>query len=372
MAELTIPTGIESIMRVPTASETPVASNNSIDAKYLENSWNPPVQNSANIGLSQSEIPQIPEVNLTPSLGPPSSTTGFNQFNVVGNISSATQNELNFVKENNQTAKTAMDLPSAVADLREKQGFNPKVEKAFIDTWETNQKITALCSINEYKKRGCMVQTLTMNHDLKTVNVELQRIRRAIDIEASVSSYRSMLLGMVVLIEIGNNWSRKKLNFDGWSKSFKQNDLPKCELLIFQIVEQTKVLAGPKLLLLQVICGSAFFFHFSKGMGEELGKVVGKPMSEAIMSKFRKDPTQFINFFAGGKNNKAKGYSDDILPPLPRDTPIPAASVNTPPLPEKEIMNVEAVSVISDSTMNNITGKRRGRPKKKNNIQVEI
>ena len=312
---LRMPEGIESIMRKPSPVEQ---SSNApfIDNKYLQNSF------QQQQSISSVDLPRIPDIPLGPhaNLGP----VGNNHFNVSGNIPTASTilqgastADLNSVNSASRAAAGGFDaniptLPEAVASFRKTEGYSPKTEGHFISKWETNQKIKALCSIATYKKKGVLVQTMSINDSLADINVELTRVRRSIEVEASVAGYKSCLMAGVVLIEMGNKFSRRKLNLDKWSQSFQKYDMPRCELLLYQICERQKELAGPGQLLFLTVVGSAFFFHFSKGMGEQLGKVLGQKVGNSVMDAFTKDPAKFVDFLSGQNTQKKPSPQDEI------------------------------------------------------------
>jgi hypothetical protein len=389
--EGSFPTGIESIMRKPDSQTQESEKKEFLDAKYLENSFQSPTGNPVSLpqlpvaspGIGQ--MPALPaniEVSneIAPETGPSeTSNLGTSRLSPHANLHSATTEDLQKVSEATSAAYAATNainkdtsLPEAIAEFRKQHGFNPKSEAAFINRFEMNEKIRCLTTIQEYKKRGVTVQPLTVSNSLLDIKTELERIRRSVEIDASVTSYKSMLMFFVVGVEMANKFSRRKLNLDNWSQSFSKYDMPKCELLLFQIAEQEKQLMGPKSLLVFTVLGSAFFYHFSQGVSTELGRVFGNKMAGNIMDSFSKNPTAFMNFFSGNNGDNKNNKPDQAtaqervsivnnsnknmnfnVPGIPtKDT---AENVHVETKPKRPIRNpnIEIASLISDTNENN-------------------
>ncbi len=394
------PPGIESIMRKPDSQVQESEKRSFLDSKYLENSF----QSSSSSGGNPVSLPQLPsssaasatvgqmpglpmnvEVSndIAPQTGPsPATNLGSSRISPHANLHSATTEDLQNVTEATNAAYIATNainkdtsLPQAIAEFRKQHGFNPKGEAAFINRFEMNEKIRCLTTIQEYKKRNVTVQSLTVSNSLLDIKTELERIRRSVEIDASVTSYKSMLMFFVVGCEMANKFSRRKLNLDNWSQSFSKYDMPKCELLLFQIAEQEKQLMGPKSLLVFTVLGSAFFFHFSQGVSTELGRVFGNKMAGNIMESFSKNPTAFMSFFSGSggggssndnnnnsKNNQATAQervsifnnsnknmnfnNNNNTNTMPD---IPTSENETKPKRSVHVANIEVASLISDT-----------------------
>ena len=395
------PTGIESIMRKPDSQTQESEKKSFLDSKYLENSFQSPTGNPISLPQLPTTIPigQMPALpmnievsnDISPETGPnATSNLGSSRLSPHANLHSATTQDLQSVTEATNAAYVATNainkdtsLPQAIAEFRKQHGFNPKSEAAFINRFEMNEKIRCLTTIQEYKKRGVTVQALTVSNSLLDIKTELERIRRSVEIDASVTSYKSMLMFFVVGCEMANKFSRKKLNLDNWSQSFSKYDMPKCELLLFQIAEQEKQLMGPKSLLVFTVLGSAFFFHFSQGVSTELGRVFGNKMAGNIMDSFSKNPTAFMNFFSGSGNNNNSNNNNtknnnnpataqervsivnnsnknmnfntnnNNIPAIPTSDNVQNVQVETKPKRPIHVPNIEIASLISDTNENN-------------------
>jgi len=367
--ELPFPDAVDTIMRQTDSSTQEETKNNILQTKYLENTFQNHLSGPPSVAVPVGVSPTLPmptsnellDKSLTNPIGQGTTIPISNPHEF---LHSATTADLQSVTNATQAANTTSantvlnsdtTLPEAIVQFRKENGYNPKAEAAFVNRFEMNEKIRILTTIQEYKKRGQSVQPLTVNNTLLDLKTELERVRRVVEIDASVTSYKSMLMFFVVGAETLNKFSRKKLNLDRWSESFQKYDLPKCELLLFQIAEQEKTLMGPKSLLFFTVFGSAFFFHFSQGMSTELGKIFGTQVAGNIMDAFAKNPTKFMDFFSGNNNNTTSSGADstkataqervvNISDPLHQKNIDPSEINNkkfSPP-------NIEVASVISE------------------------
>ena len=183
----------------------------------------------------------------------------------------------------------------------------------FVSRHELTEKIKIITTLQEYKERGTSVQSLTINDSLEDLNIELERVRRFVQIHGTVDSYKTGLILFVNIVELVNKFSRRHFHLDNWGQHFINYDLQKSENYIFMMVEENKKVFSPATMLLGTLLGSAAFYHFThtitQKVGEKVGDVFGTELASTLISHFTKNPDALSNILGGfgvgggGSNN---------------------------------------------------------------------
>jgi hypothetical protein len=191
----------------------------------------------------------------------------------------------------------------------------------FVSRHELTEKIKIITTLQEYKERGTSVQNLTINDSIDDLTIELERVRRFVQIHGTVDSYKTGLILFVNVVELVNKFSRRHFHLDDWGEHFINYDLQKSENYIFMMVEENKRVFSPVTMLIGTILGSAAFYHFTntitKKVGNKLGDVFGNELASTLIKYFTKNPDALSNIVSGvgfgggggggGNNNKNGG-----------------------------------------------------------------
>ena len=172
----------------------------------------------------------------------------------------------------------------------------------YVSRHELTEKIKIITTLQEYKERGTSVQNLTINDSLEDLNIELERVRRFVQIHGTVDSYKTGLILFVNIVELVNKFSRRHFHLDNWGQHFINYDLQKSENYIFMMVEENKKVFSPATMLIGTILGSAAFYHFThtitQKVGEKVGDVFGTELASTLISHFTKNPDALSNILA--------------------------------------------------------------------------
>ena len=145
----------------------------------------------------------------------------------------------------------------------------------YVSRHELTEKIKIITTLQEYKERGTSVQNLTINDSLEDLNIELERVRRFVQIHGTVDSYKTGLILFVNIVELVNKFSRRHFHLDNWGQHFINYDLQKSENYIFMMVEENKKVFSPATMLIGTILGSAAFYHFTIPLHKRLARRSG-------------------------------------------------------------------------------------------------
>jgi hypothetical protein len=192
----------------------------------------------------------------------------------------------------------------------------------YVSKHELTEKIKIITTLQEYKDRGTAVQNLTINDSLEDLNVELERVRRFVQIHGTVDSYKTMLMLFVNIVELVNNFSRRRFHLKDWGQHFINYDLQKAENYIFMMVEENKRVMSPAAMLIFTVVGSAAFHHFthvvSEKVGEKMGSVFGNELASTLIKHFTKNPDALSNIMSGvgfGGPPSNNGNNNSKFPP---------------------------------------------------------
>lgn len=132
------------------------------------------------------------------------------------------------------------------------------------------------------------MRQFTPYSDIRDMRAELSRIRTELELERSVKFQRKILMGIVSVLEWGNNkFDPFDLELDGWSEQMHQSVETTAEYdgvfeeLYFKY--RNKVSAPPEVRLLLMVGGSAMMFHMTKYMMKSYLPAVNPQMVETMM-----------------------------------------------------------------------------------------
>ena len=132
-----------------------------------------------------------------------------------------------------------------------------------------NAKRELLYQFTRLEKKGVRVpKHYTMTSDLDEMRADFDRLRRDVEVDASVRFQRRMLMACVSGIEFLNNrFDPFDVHLDGWSENV-QDGINEYDDVFEELHEKYrgKMKMAPELRLLMTLGGSAVWFHMSHSM----------------------------------------------------------------------------------------------------------
>lgn len=138
-------------------------------------------------------------------------------------------------------------------------------------TYEEQQqrKIEILDGFDKLRRRGVNVRRdFNMNDELDDMEFEYNRLKKQMEVEASIKFQRKMLMAFVTGVEyLNNRYDPFDLTLDGWSESVME-DVHNYDTIFEELHDKykTKVQMAPELKLLFAVGGSAFMFHLTNSL----------------------------------------------------------------------------------------------------------
>ena len=124
--------------------------------------------------------------------------------------------QLHTVPSNNNSNLQPIADPATMAEELPQPAYRNVNDQAtgatttkYVSRHELTEKIKIITTLQEYKERGTSVQNLTINDSLEDLNIELERVRRFVQIHGTVDSYKTGLILFVNIVELVNKFSRR-------------------------------------------------------------------------------------------------------------------------------------------------------------------
>ena len=168
-----------------------------------------------------------------------------------------------------------------------------------------NEKKEILYQFERMEKKGIRVpKRFSMANSLEEMQVEMERLKRDKEVDASVQFQRKMLMAFVTGVEFMNTkFDPFDIKLDGWSENVHEsvNDYDD----IFEELHdkyKSKSKMAPELKLLFTLGGSAFMFHLTKTMF--------KTSLPGVDEVFKQNPDLMKQFAGATANTMAGGGKD--------------------------------------------------------------
>lgn len=135
-------------------------------------------------------------------------------------------------------------------------------------TYEEKQRMKqeALMDLRKYADQGIPVNgQFTMASDLEDILFERNRIKRQLEVQAAIKSYRKYLMIFVTIVEyLNDRFDPLGLQLNGWSEAVMQ-DLNSYDEIFEELHDKykTKVKLPPEIRLIIALGTSAFMFHLT-------------------------------------------------------------------------------------------------------------
>lgn len=157
----------------------------------------------------------------------------------------------------------------AFSEVSESEGgFNTK-QPQYSGEDILNMKREILYQLNRLEKRGVSIpRKFTLSSSLEEMKTEYERLKRDMEVDASIRFQKKMLMAAVSGIEFLNDkFDPFDVHLNGWSESFGENIEDYSD--VFEELHDKykgKAKMAPELRLLFGVGGSAVFFHLSQSM----------------------------------------------------------------------------------------------------------
>ena len=133
---------------------------------------------------------------------------------------------------------------------------------------DKEKKRKYLEGLDKFRRRGMNVKHFDSTAPLEEIEMEYNRHKRAVDVEASIQFSRKMLMACVTGLEYLNaRFDPLGLALDGWSESVIE-DIHNYDDVFERLYDKyhTSVQMAPEFELLLMVAGSAFMFHLTNSM----------------------------------------------------------------------------------------------------------
>jgi hypothetical protein len=243
-----------------------------------------------------------------------------------------------------------------------------------------NEKKDLLYQFERMEKKGIRLpKRFTLGNSLEEMKLEMERVKRDREVDASIQFQRKMMMACVTGIEFMNTrFDPFDVKLDGWSENVHDgiNDYDE----IFEELHEkykSKSKMAPELKLLMTLGGSAFMFHLTKtmfksslpGMDEvfkQNPELLKQFAGATAQTMAQKDNTGMAGLFSGmfGGRGGGGGNNGAIPPhsePIPNSANGPMNRMNVsggpnPPQPSNGLHNrMKGPSNIND-IMNELDG----------------
>lgn len=173
-----------------------------------------------------------------------------------------------------------------------------------------DKKREMLYQFTRLEKKGVSLpKKYSMSSSLEEMKAELDRIKRDVEVDASVRFQRRMLMACVSGLEFMNHrFDPISAHLDGWSESV-QESIGDYDDIFEELWDKyhSKVKMAPELRLMISLGGSAVFFHISHSMFKTM---------PGVDQVFRQNPELKKQFVSAtmktmNQNNSAGGAADD-------------------------------------------------------------
>lgn len=149
-------------------------------------------------------------------------------------------------------------------------GMNPVAAAPMMSAEEVlNTKREMLYQFNRLEKKGvALPRKFSLSSSLEEMKAEYERLKRDMEIDASVRFQRRMLMACVSGVEFLNHkFDPFSVQLDGWSETVQEN-INDYDDVFEELWDKyhTKVKMAPELRLMFMLGGSAVWFHISHSM----------------------------------------------------------------------------------------------------------
>lgn len=241
--------------------------------------------------VSDTAIQEVVGRSSTPSVGSDMGD-GDDHPRAPPSATSVGTSPLGSVSGSGSPANSVGSAPKRRAAPRAKAAGKPKFASVLAE------KHDLLFRMNRMATRGGkQSRTMSVSDTLDELRAECERMQRELDTEKSVKFQRSLMTSFATGVEFVNaKWNIAGLRLDGWSEHLQQ-DIGSYDEVFEELHAKysTKSVMPPELKLLMMIASSAFMFHMSKSMFNQM------PGMEDAM---REDP-EFAKVVAAAVAKKA-------------------------------------------------------------------
>ena len=156
-------------------------------------------------------------------------------------------------------------------------GYDLTPKPSYEELLEKRTKVIE--GLDKFRRRGLDVRTFPPDAPLEEMEMEYNRHKRAVDVEASIQFSRKMLMACVTGLEYLNaRYDPLGLQLEGWSESVIE-DIHNYDDVFERLYDKYHSTAQmpPEFELLLMVAGSAFMFHLTNSMFKSSMPGVGNP-----------------------------------------------------------------------------------------------
>ena len=218
-----------------------------------------------------------------------------------------------------------------------------QLTKPFDYEEQREKKRKYLEGLDKFRRRGMNVKHFDADAPVEEIEMEYNRHKRAVDVEASIQFSRKMLMACVTGLEyLNTRYDPLGIHLDGWSESVIE-DIHNYDDVFERLYDKyhTSVEMAPEFELLLMVAGSAFMYHLTNSMFKSAMPGMANPdmmrnvrrgvmgaMSGALSGAAGGGGVNGMmnGMFGNGGNNNAKQNSSSFQhggprSPLPRGPP---------------------------------------------------
>lgn len=156
-------------------------------------------------------------------------------------------------------------------------GYDYTPKPSYEELMEKRSKIIE--GLDKFRRRGLDVRSFPPDAPLEEMEMEYNRHKRAVDVEASIQFSRKMLMACVTGLEYLNaRYDPLGLQLEGWSESVIE-DIHNYDDVFERLYDKyhSSAQMPPEFELLLMVAGSAFMFHLTNSMFKSAMPGVGNP-----------------------------------------------------------------------------------------------
>lgn len=246
--------------------------------------------------------------------------------------------------------------------------FTPK--PTYEELIEKRSKIIE--GLDKFRRRGLDVRSFAPDAPLEEMEMEYNRHKRAVDVEASIQFSRKMLMACVTGLEYLNaRYDPLGLQLEGWSESVIE-DIHNYDDVFERLYDKyhSSSQMPPEFELLLMVAGSAFMFHLTNSMFRSAMPGVGNP---DMMKNVRRGVMGAMSgaFSGAAKGGGVSGMMNGMFggggsnarpPPAARGAPPPSTRAGPagPPPPQNPRREMRGPSGNIDDMLNNLMEREPG------------